>query len=52
MTDANTIEITKNDYVVILYEGEKFPSLVLHIEEEPKFKIKTMAMDGMGIQNR
>jgi len=50
MTDANTTEITKGDYVVILYEGEKFPGLVLDIEG-PKFKIKTMAM-AMGIQNR
>ncbi|CAL1671689.1 unnamed protein product [Lasius platythorax] len=52
MTDANTTEITKGDYVVILYEGEKFPGLVLDIEEGPKFKMKTMAMGGMGIQNR
>lgn len=48
----NSTEISKNDFVVITYEEEKFPGLVIEIKKGPKFRIKAMALAGMGKRNR
>lgn len=39
-------KINKGDFVVVLYEGERFPGMILELEENSNFKIKTMTMSG------
>lgn len=50
-TKTKTVEneissINKGDYVVIIYEGEKFPGKVLEVINKSNFKIKTMTFSG------
>lgn len=47
--DSNSLKITPGDYVIIIYEGENFPGVVMeviHDASETKYKIKTMTMSG------
>ncbi|XP_055377922.1 uncharacterized protein LOC129609824 [Condylostylus longicornis] len=41
-----SLEINVSDYVIVLYEEEKYPGIILSIENDQNFKVKTMTMSG------
>lgn len=44
--DLQKIDINPGDFLIIVYEGKKFPGMVLEVQDEMHYKVKTMTMSG------